>query len=283
MSKQEKRVPQILICIFSTYERTGWYHPELGVFLESLRENNSYATLYSKSHNFIPIEGGRNTAANAYKDFPADWIVFVDNDMSPPMNILDCVKDAPADAGVVVPKFFLWDETNLQANLCWGSNQGAERVYNLEAQKWHELDKCGTGLIFIRPEVFRKIPAPWFWRTYDDLCNMTSTEDINFALKVREHGFKIYGNSKFEVGHHHSCNLSAVARAINNARIEGYKMAVEHAITHLGTEGMTIPEAISDMKTFQKQSESPSEVSSQGNQVCPTGDRLPEPATSPVC
>jgi hypothetical protein len=263
MNNQKKTVPQILIIVFSTYERTGWYHPDLAAFLESLRENRNYATLYSKAHNFIPIDGGRNTAANNYKGVGADWLLMIDNDMSPPLNILDCIKDAPEDAAVVVPKFYLWDEDKLKVKLCWGMQtaDGGDMVNHLEPG-WHELTHCGTGLIFIRPEVFQKVPAPWFWRTYDEMVNMQSTEDINFAHKVREHGFKIYGNGKYEVGHHHTCNLSAVNRAIQQARMDGYRFAEAE---------------------FKKQAECPSAASCQDDQVSPTGNRSSASAMSPIC
>jgi len=221
----EPNVPKIMIAILTTYERHGWPTKDLADWLACLRNNAHYAWQHTFCHNFIPAAGGRNTIANSFKDCGADWILMIDNDMSPPMNLLDAIKNAPADAMVVVPKFFLWDETNLSLKLCWGWDDGTEPKdlatgkVKIES-KYYELFKCGTGAIFIRPEVFQKIPAPWFFYSYDEMKNMTATEDINFCLRLREHGMKIYGFGGLTVGHHHTVNLAALARLLYDVKQE---------------------------------------------------------------
>jgi hypothetical protein len=208
-------VPKILICILSTYERQGWPTKELADWLANLRCNANYAWQHTFVHNFIPAASARNTIAHNFKDCGADWILMIDNDMSPPANLLDSIKDVPADASVVVPKFYLWDETHKSLKLCWGMDtpdivQGGKPMIRIE-EKYYPLNKCGTGAIFIRPKVFQEIKPPWFWYTYDEMLAMTATEDINFALKVLEHGFKIYGWGGCTVGHHHTVNLAVLA------------------------------------------------------------------------
>jgi len=97
MSNDEIKVPKILICILTTYERSGWPHPDLLDFVYSLRFNFSYATAFVKAHNFIPAAGARNFFCRNMKDTDADWLLMIDNDMSPAANLLDTIKDAPAD------------------------------------------------------------------------------------------------------------------------------------------------------------------------------------------
>lgn len=222
---EEVTVPKIMIAILTTYERHGWPTKDLADWLACLRNNPNYAWQHMFAHNFIPAAGARNTVASTFKDCGADWILMIDNDMSPPLNLLDAIKNAPADAMVVAPKFFLWDETNLSLKLCWGWHPGTEPIdavtgnVRLES-KYYELHQCGTGAIFIRPQVFQKIPPPWFWYSYDAVNNMTSTEDINFCVKVREHSMKIYGFGGLTVGHHHTVNLAALARLLYDVKTE---------------------------------------------------------------
>jgi len=85
--------------------------------------------------------------------------------------------------------------------------------------KYYELFKCGTGAIFIRPEVFQKIPAPCSSIPIRDE-EQTATEDINFCVKLREHGMKIYGYGGWTVGHHHTVNLAALARLLYDVKPE---------------------------------------------------------------
>src|SRR6266704_4629476 len=97
--------PKILMCVFTTYERTGWPNKALLEFVEWLRQdpNPRYAVNVVNANNFIPVAGARNFFAKRVRDSGADWLLMIDNDMSPPHNLLDTIKDAPADADIVVP------------------------------------------------------------------------------------------------------------------------------------------------------------------------------------
>lgn len=219
----EVNVPKIMIVILTTYERHGWPTKGIADFLACLRSNPNYAWQHTFADNFIPAASARNVVANSFKEVGADWILMLDNDMTPPMNLLDAIKDAPADAMVVVPKFYLWDESHMSLKLCWGWHPGTEPVdaatgYARIEKKFYPLQKCGTGAIFIRPEVFRKVPPPWFFYTYDEMHSMTATEDINFSLKLQDHGMKIYGNGGLTVGHHHTVNLAVLAKMLYDVK-----------------------------------------------------------------
>jgi hypothetical protein len=231
--KDPTDVPKILIAILTTYERQGWPCKDLADWLANLRCNANYAWQHTFCHNFIPAAGARNTVAKNFKDCGADWILMLDNDMSPPPNLLDTIQGAPKDAAVIVPKFYLWDETNRTVKLCWGIDEDKQETATVHGKKlmavrnkFYELNKCGTGAIFIKPEVFQKVPHPWFWYRYDPDHNMIATEDIVFANSVREHGFKIYGNGGITVGHHHTVNLAVLASCFYDLHKEEDSCAV---------------------------------------------------------
>src|SRR5208337_4788533 len=95
----------------------------------------------------------------------AEWIMMLDNDMAPPSNILDCVKGAPPEADVMVPRFWIWDANIGAPVLAWGVlNQEPDQgdISELFVSKgFIELRKCGTGCIFIRRSAFEKIQMPY--------------------------------------------------------------------------------------------------------------------------
>lgn len=217
-------IPKILICILCGYERHNWISPQLLDFVVSLKYNQNYSTHVTKAYNFIPAAGARNFLASQVKKVSPrpDWVLQLDNDMGVPDNILDSIKDAPDDAAIVVPRFHLWDGDNKRTKLCWGMDDSIMKTYKdgslgifIEKDKYYELTKCGTGAIFIRPDVFEKIDPPWFEYRFDKLGNMTGTEDITFCEKVLAAGMKIYGWGGCIVSHFHTMDIASVASILH--------------------------------------------------------------------
>ena len=200
---------KICFAVLSTYERGGWIHPSILQFFCDLPFKTGYAFRMIPVHNFIPAASGRNIFCKAIKDNDADWVCMMDNDMAIPDNLLDTVKDAPADADIVVPTFYMWDQTNLKLTLCWGM-EGVPSGYARLDPGWHQLTKCGTGVIFIRPKVLREMEFPYFKYLYNKDGSMEGTEDIQFCLDAAKKGFKIYGTTAVKVGHYHSVEIGSL-------------------------------------------------------------------------
>jgi|SRR5215472_1416748 len=203
--------PKILFGILSTYERQGWIHPSILQFFADLPFTQGNAYRVVPVHNFMPAASGRNVFCKQVKDTDCDWVCMIDNDMSMPKNLIDTLKDAPADASIVVPAFYAWAQSELKLTLCWGMDNVPDSNPTAKlASGFHELTKAGTGVIFIRPEVFRKLAYPYFTYLYNEDQGMCGTEDIQFCLRAREAGFKIYGNADVIVGHYHNVDLSTL-------------------------------------------------------------------------
>lgn len=63
-----------------------------------------------------------------------------------------------------------------------------------------EAESCGTGVMLIKTEVFKKLPAPWFDFSYDDNGERVG-EDVGFCRLAREHGYKIWVDPSIPVRH----------------------------------------------------------------------------------
>lgn len=220
----EKKLPRILICVLSTYERSGWFSKELTQWMESLRFERNYLTSVGYAHNFAPASAARNYICKHVKDLPPsdrpDWLLMIDNDMVPPGNLLNAIDHAPEDAGVVVPRFYMWDQQKACPILCWGMddanaplNARGDQIFKVEPGKYYRLTKAGTGAMFVRPELLDELQSPFFYYTFDENGSRTSTEDINFCIKeVAKTKWKIYGASDIEVGHFHNVDLAQLAK-----------------------------------------------------------------------
>lgn len=201
---------KIIFAVLSTYERSGWIHPSILQFFCDLPFNKGYAFRMIPVHNFIPAASGRNVLAKQIKDTEADWLCMIDNDMNLPANFLETIKEAPEDASIIVPSFYMWSQSDLKLTLCWGMDNVENGVVSKLDPGFHELTKCGTGAIFIKPKVFQALAYPYFKYLHNDDGGQVGTEDIQFCLQAREKGFKIYGNSAMRVGHWHTLDLGSL-------------------------------------------------------------------------
>lgn len=198
---------KIVFGVLSTYERSGWIHPSILQFFCDLPFVKGVAFRVIPVHNFIPAAAGRNVLCQNLKDSDADWICMLDNDMHVNGDLLKTVENAPADADIIAPAFYMWNQADLKLTLCWGMDGAPEGIKKL-TPGFHELTKCGTGAIFIKPHVFKTMEYPYFRYLYNGDAGMQGTEDIQFCLSAREKGFKIYGNADVVVGHYRSVELS---------------------------------------------------------------------------
>lgn len=213
---------KILICILTTYERGGWICKELAEFIANLPLIPGYATRVVFAHNFSPAASARNRFCKQALEQVLeanegpDWICMIDNDQAPPINFLDTIKNAPKDASIVVPAFYMWANDSAKLTLCWGVDDEQPRPngFGHFPTGYHELSKCGTGAIFIRPRHLAKMPYPYFKYLYNEEGGMQGTEDIQFCLAARKAGLKIYGLSGMNVGHFHSVDLSVMAKIL---------------------------------------------------------------------
>ena len=202
---------KVLFGVLSTYERSGWHHPSITQFFADSPFINNCAYRMIPVHNWTPAAAGRNVFCKQNKDTETDWLCMIDNDMHIPLNLLDAVKNAPPDADIVCPQFYMWDQGQLKLVLCWGVNENeANNGVRHFAPGYYPLIKCGTGVIFIKPQVFNKVPYPYFKYRYDDDGMQYGSEDIWFMEKAVEAGCKIYGTTEVKIGHYKSVELGSL-------------------------------------------------------------------------
>jgi len=229
---------KIVICVLTMHERTGWVCNPLAQWLTDLplTMGDKYQISTTYAHNFMPAASARNRFCRRMKTAEPrpDWLLMIDNDMVPPRNLLDTVKGAPKDASVVVPQFQMWDESKPSVALCWGmddvvapKDRDGGQSFTIESNRWYELTKCGTGAIFIKPEVFEKLELPYFSYPYNEEHGINGTEDIDFCQKIRAKGMKIYGNGSVRVGHYKTVNLDVLMRYVHLVKEQTEKEVLE--------------------------------------------------------
>jgi hypothetical protein len=176
----------VFLSVLCCDERSGWIHPGLTLFLIATLKSRP-STQVHLSLDARPTTYARNLIVKNFLASECEWLAMLDNDVVPPVGLLDVLNGAPESASVIVPKVFIPINGFHPAALGW------RPIGDTNADLWQELSDCATAAIFIRRNVFSKITAPCFeYGSTPDGAPIT--EDLMFCRKVREAGLRIFGN-----------------------------------------------------------------------------------------
>jgi hypothetical protein len=228
----EQQKASVFVVVLTLSERDGWCSPQLMTFLTAAKAaavtgNRDVEVTFQ--HNVRPFDHARNLAARAFLKSGCDWLLMIDNDMAPPSNLLEMLDRTGDHMDVVVPKFYSLGDAGIR--LCWRLPEEPLSL-NEQCAEWIQLSAAGSGCMFVRRRVCESLQNPYFRFIYDDKGVQIVTEDFGFCIKASAAGFKIWGNSQYEVDHFKTVSLSALARLIDPLSSESLRYGpLEMAIT----------------------------------------------------
>ena len=146
-----------------------------------------------------PITNNRNTIVQKFLATDCDYLMMIDSDIVPPMNILNLI-DFQKD--IVTPLMFVKQKGMLIPLFLKRNKDG---IYDaddyLTKTGLQEVDAVGTGCIVIRREVIEKIKHP-FENVYDEDGIKTLGNDYYFCQRAKKLGFKVWVHLDYVEGHH---------------------------------------------------------------------------------
>ena len=200
MGKVKK--PEIFIAI----PTTGNIRTELASFLLGL-DRRTYNIIVS-----FTIGGGiahnRNLLVNSFLKTDYEWLLFIDSDVMPPLNVLDMVKNGKDICSGVVYQYKHGGIVNLILDKY-------KDVYKFTKKSIEdditEIDATGTGCLLINRKVFNKMKKPYFQFLYDDSGLTKLSEDLNFCKEAQVVGFKIWLDKRIIAHHYKIVDLKLIA------------------------------------------------------------------------
>lgn len=198
---------------------TGNMRIELTVLLMKMLFNGKYfVKIYMEQGK--PIDFLRNKivkiflAENQISDEKYDYLLFIDDDIVPPENILDMIE-LKKDIISAVCFTFLQDEP-LALILNKTNNpfvDGYIQSKKINKKEIIECDAVGTGCLLIKREVLEKIESPFEFRIENDVIK---GEDYNFCEKAKKLGYKIFVDTTKICSHFNNIDL----KKINNLLVK---------------------------------------------------------------
>lgn len=157
--------------------------------------NHSKATWVAHARNLI-VEGAI--------ELGADWLLFVDSDMTFPRETLQRLmswnKDIVCASYVKKKPPYLTVGSLAQRP---GSDDKVGATAQVAANGLYEMKEIGLGVCLIKMEVFKRLSKPWFHYASRPGSNVMTGEDILWCNEVKKLGYKIYLDAalSMHVGH----------------------------------------------------------------------------------
>lgn len=201
--------PKILI-IIPTKHITGEINGRLFEFVKSARDSVLYDVDVVRVEQ-SPVDVARNYAVDIFLRTDRDYLLFVDDDTIPPMNVLEMVNyqkpviAAPVyiyQGGMLVPNIFRKAFVNQLGYVPW---QGCEFT------GLQKVEAVGTGCVLIHRSVFSHIEKPFFKTEMDTQGLKVLGEDLYFSKKVGEAGIEIWADTDKICGHIKTVDLASIA------------------------------------------------------------------------
>lgn len=163
------------------------------------------------------IDNARNGLAEAFLTSATEWILWLDSDMTFPINtITELFKVAEEKNAKMVTGIYyqrknqnlpvLWSrgEETEHAGLTGMENQRAKTNKYVGAFMFPHPDKkepfkvhaAGFGCVLIHRSVFEVLDRPWF-KFIPEVCS----EDFYFFVNAKEAGFELWATPSLDLGH----------------------------------------------------------------------------------
>lgn len=208
--KETNNRPKILIVV-PTKHIVGDINGRLYDFLKSARDSLMFDVDVLRIEQ-SPVDVARNFAVDSFlKNTDREYLLFVDDDTIPPVNILSMVKHnklicgAPVyiyQGGMLVPNLFRKNYVNQLGYVPW---QGCEY------QGLQKIDAIGTGCVLIHRKVFDYLEKPYFKTEIDANGMKVIGEDLYFCKKATDAGLEIWADTDKICGHIKTVDLASIA------------------------------------------------------------------------
>lgn len=162
-----------------------------------------YFHLYNRA---FPLDHNRNLLVKKSLELDAQWILFLDADMTHPLDLVSSlVRDAlESGASILSACYFkkLPPHACVSARKRHPEDQQLLTPIDTVDKGLVDCDVIGMGAALIHRSVFEAIDYPWFeYETYDVTGERTITEDVPFCAKAKATGFRILTDTRLICGH----------------------------------------------------------------------------------
>ncbi len=164
---------------------------------------NNYFQLFNR---VTPLDVNRNRLVNKALELDADWVLFLDADMTHPENLVaELLRDAlESKSAIISASYFKKLPPHQCVSSLFRSPHDPQLLSPIDTSEKGLVQShvIGMGAALIHARVFHATQPPWFdYEVYQKTGERTVTEDVAFCKKARQAGFTILTDTRLVCGH----------------------------------------------------------------------------------
>jgi hypothetical protein len=200
----------IVVAILTGHERHYWIHPDLMLALVRMplwQMETGSSLAVTTIHGTTPVAAARNEAAEQMLKMGVEWLLQIDNDTVPPLNILGMLENIGDRKIVGCPTPMEYELGKTVFNVGHRVEGRTVELYKSIPDGWSKAELVGSGCLLVHRDVFLSLSDPWFEHREVTKLRAHANEDFYFCDKARARGFDVWINSNFICKHYHTVEL----------------------------------------------------------------------------
>ena len=178
-------------------------------------KNPAYQVEVWMPEDLVPLDYARNVIRKRFLEEKFDFLLTIDADVVPPVDILSLV-DLKLD--VVAPVCYVLKEDGIIPMALKRVDDGWQVVGDLVAGKIYPVDCAGAGCLMISRKVLEKVPL--FRFTYDNDGMLLYDEGFSWSDEVNKAGFTMFVHAGMICDHYKTVNLTDLVALQNKQRAQ---------------------------------------------------------------
>jgi len=193
----------------------------LAKFLASVKPHPDYETRVRTQYRH-PVDGNRNLMIKKFlqEDEDNEWLLFVDADTVPPLNVFDMINHNESIVGGLVCG--MAHGVPYPLIMRSGKKDGYRMIKPAEEEMDSgngliEVDGAGAATLLIRREVLERMNPPWFKFDYDEWGVSQMSEDYAFSRQAKSLGYKMWIDPNIQCMHLKQVDLLWINQLVSKA------------------------------------------------------------------
>jgi len=171
---------------------------------QAMPENWAQVTIIAPIGH-IPHDSARNYCVSQFLDTDDTHLLFLDDDVVPPVDALGKLLEADKDviSGLYPSEWYDNDEGALKKrNNVFSEIRKDGELIEAKGRGVGKIMSCGGGCLLIKRHVVEeKVKAPWFQFHFNERGLMDVGEDVDFGKKLAKAGVELYAHFDVQCQH----------------------------------------------------------------------------------